>query len=392
MDFKAGLAKTWKAFNNWRKRGMWFRVTVLLIIGSVPLMERLMTPDHVPLINDMVWTACRAIRMASEPKFTSAYLHYLHAVKSRQLQNQLKKECNAGHIKLSPDELKLLKQNTRQANYNELFYLAQREKIIPADLTLAQSKRAMLAEALRVTDERYGPEWEDVHKRTLAEAPFDFDGIMLRLGYFWYDLISVMPLPLVPVLPWFILYLTLGFWGAQAEKRSRWVWVMIVLIFMTLFWVIAANQGKRGWLFNSDWNLAGISGFFVSWAIIGAILGKRLYRKTAGNGYYVLTFTVLLLLSGTILLMPLSFFKEPGFRGYYHLLLLCPGQYLLFRNIYFVPYFISAGTLVLLYAVLFIWKKYSRQLRKFKWVMPLKYVIIVLLLAKLIYAWYPVIL
>ncbi|MDD5599960.1 MAG: hypothetical protein PHV82_18595 [Victivallaceae bacterium] len=389
MNFKNRLAKVWKAFNNWRKRGMWFRLTVLLIIGSVPLMERLITPDHVPLINELVWIACRAIRMGSEPKYTSAYLHYLHAKKSRQLQNQLQTEYNAGHIKLGLNELRLLKQNTRQANYNELFRLAQREKIIPADITLSQSKRAMLDEALRVTDERYGPEWEDVHKQTLFEAPFDFDGIMLRLRYFGYGIASVMPLPVIPVLPWFILCLTLGFWGAQTEKRSRWIGVMTMSVMITLLWIVAANQGKHNCFFwREHWQLRGTSIFFAIWAVIGCILGKRLYKRTVKNGYNVLTFTVLLLLSSVVLLMPVTSFKEPCFNDYCFWLYICPGHYLLFRSFAFVPYFITAGILVLLYTLFFICKKYSQQLQKFKWVTPLKYLMILLLLAKLLHVWY----
>ncbi|MFA6716766.1 MAG: hypothetical protein WCS27_15400 [Victivallaceae bacterium] len=355
MSVKNRLAKVWKTFNNWRKRGMWFRLTVLLIIGSVPLMERLMTPVHVPLINEFVWIACRAIRAGSEPRVISAYLHYFHAQKSRQLRNQLQKEYNAGHIKLSPNELKLLTQNTRQANYNELFKLAQREKIIPADITLSQSKRAMLDEALRVTEERYGPEWEDVHRRTQAEAPFDFDGIMLRLRYFGFALASILPLPIIPTLPWFILCLTLGFWGARTENRAKLVSVVIVLVVMTLLWVIVANQDKYGYFFRG-WELAGASVFFAVWAVIGGILGKRLYYQTMKNGYDVLTFTVLLLLSGVVLLMPVTFFKEPCFNDYCLWLYICPGRYLLFRSFAFVPYFITAGILVLLYTLFFVCK------------------------------------
>ena len=66
---------------------MWFRVTVLLIIGSAPLYERLYTTDHVPLINELVLIACKAIRYGSEPKVTSAHLRYMHVQKSRQLQS-----------------------------------------------------------------------------------------------------------------------------------------------------------------------------------------------------------------------------------------------------------------------------------------------------------------
>ena len=89
-EFKPACKKIWKAFNSWRKRGMWFRVTLLVVVVLSTNLDRLYTTNHIPLIEELVWIACRRIRYNSEPKVTSAYRRYLHAQKSRQLQNKLK--------------------------------------------------------------------------------------------------------------------------------------------------------------------------------------------------------------------------------------------------------------------------------------------------------------
>ncbi|MDD5728084.1 MAG: hypothetical protein PHV59_05935 [Victivallales bacterium] len=357
MSFKSGAATAWRAFNNWRKRGMWFRVTVLLLIGAEPLIERLMTPDHVPLINELVWIACRAIRVGSEPKVVYAELHYLHAEKSRQLQERLKRADDAGNINLSPDESKLLKQNTRQANYNELFRLAQREKIIPADITLSQSKRAMLDEALRITEQRFGPEWEDVHRQTLFEAPFDFDGIMLRLHYLSYGIAVILPLPLIPVLPWFILCLTLGFWGARTASKVKSILAVAGAFVLTSVWLYFSayiNRNWEGWRSAYRWNIVGIAVFLGIWAVIAAILGKRLYRLSLKKKCDTGVFISLLLVSCVFLLTPETFFEKT--RENFPWGMFLPGTNLLFDTSAFGLYFVAIGIPVLLYTLFLVGK------------------------------------
>jgi hypothetical protein len=53
MNLKSNL----QVFNQWRRRGIPFRVTVLLLIGVGPFIEYNMTDQHIPLINEMVWSA-----------------------------------------------------------------------------------------------------------------------------------------------------------------------------------------------------------------------------------------------------------------------------------------------------------------------------------------------
>lgn len=359
--FKSACKKIWKAFNSWRKRGMWFRVTVLLIIGSVPLTERLITTNHVPLINEFVWTACRAIRYASEPRVTSAHLRYLHAQKSRQLQNELRAEYNAGHLKLNDNELKLLSQNTQNANYNKLFEIAKLKKMIPSNITLSQTKKAMLYKALKLTSGRFDAEWEDVKKRVLTEAPFGMKGIRYKLWWLWHSFLTVLPLPIIPALPWFILCLTLGCWGAQSKNNGKWIFAMIISVVVTLLWILMANHGKYPWFFRMrPGDMIGKSIFWAVWAVIGSILGKRLYRWALKHKCNTITTIVLLVISSVLLLMPHTFFEAHDFLLHYWMIL--PGEYLLFRSSGFASYFTAIGIAVLLYMLFFICKNYAKKL------------------------------
>ena len=391
--FKPACKKIWQAFNTWRKRGMWFRVTVLLIIFSVPLYERLSTKNHVPLINEWVWTACRAIRAASEPRVTSANLRYLHVQRSRQLQKQLLVEYNAGRLNLNKNELELLNANTLNANYNQLFAIAKRAKLVPVNLSLSQAKRAMLDKSLRLTDKRFGSEWKDVKQQAMKEYHFHPDVLLMKVKMLWYAILGISPLPLIPVLPWFILCLTLGFYGAKSKFQSKFVIVSALTVIMTFAWLYSSayeNDHWFGWFANYQWRLLGISIFLSIWALIGNILGKRLYNYVFKNSRDTKVFILLLLLSSVQLLMPEVFFKAYSANNYYWWIGLA-GNYLLFKSSTFAPYFITVGVGVLFYALFFVFKTYARELDKNKWAAAIKYSVIILLLAKLAYTWYPLI-
>jgi len=386
--FKPACKKIWKAFNGWRKRSMWFRVTVLLIIFSVPLYERLSTKNHVPLINELVWTACRAIRAGSEPKVTSAHLRYFHAQKSRQLQKQLLAEYNAGRLSLNVNELKLLSQNTLKTNYNKLFVLAKRAKLIPANLSLSQTKRAMLDKSLKFTAKRYDLEWEDVKQQVMREHHFHPDVLRMKFKILWYAILGISPLAIIPVLPWFILCFTLGFWGAKSKSQVKFVLAATLAIIMTLVWMYLSaykNSHWFGWFANYHWRLLGISVFLSIWAFIGTILGKRLYNYTLKYSKETKIFIFLLLISSVLLLIPEIFFKAYSTANYYWWI----GNYLLFKSSSFMPYLITFGVGLSFYTLFLIFKTYAQKLDKNEWTQPIKYLIIILLIAKLIFSWYP---
>ena len=390
-EFKPACKKIWKAFNSWRKRGMWFRLTILLVIGFSMNFERLCTTDHVPLINELVWIACRAIRYSSEPKVTSAYLRYFHAQKSRQLQNQLRKKVKDGSLRLNSNEIKLLNKNTLDANYNKLFELAKRNKLISENIILSQTKRAMLDKACRLTAERFDPEYADIKKMALAEAPFDIKELRYKLWRFGYGILMIFPLPLIPVLPWLILCFTLGVWGASLKSQAKFFLFSTLAVVMTFVWLyFSAYLGKdwEGWRANYLWSLLGISVFLAIWALVGSILGRRLYKYASKYSKETQFLIFSLLISGIIFLIPNTLFVRHyrlwGFR------LTWTGSYLLFKSSAFAPYFVTIGIGVLLYTLFFVHKTYAQKLEKFKWLMTIKYLLIIIFALKLVFTWHPI--
>ena len=384
-QFKTVCRKAWKAFNSWRKRGMWFRVTILLIIFSVPLCERLMTVDHVPLINELVWTACRAIRAASEPKVMSAHLRYLHVRESRQLQAKLQGKVKSGDLQLSPEELKLLTQNTVDANYNELFALAKRVKLIPENITLSQKKRAMLDKACQLASERFDHEWEEIRRETRKEYPFHPDVLWLKLQEFVYGILMVFPLPFIPGLPWLILCFTLGVCGASFKSKFKFSLFAAASVVMTVVWLyfsayLSGRWGWGGWYGNYRlWSLAGIAVFLAMWALIASILGRRFYEyvfRLSKEKYVLIS---LIFLSGIILTMPFTFFHRKLYYSFW------PAANLLFKNYTFVPYFIAAGVVILCEAWFLTCKNYPEKSKKYIWLLLMQGLLAIFIIYKLVF-------
>ena len=389
---KSACKKIWKAFNSWRKRGMWFRVTVLLLVGLSMNFERLYTTNHVLLIQELVLIACKAIRYSSEPKVISAHLRYLHVQKSRQLQKQLLDKVKNGSLRLNTNEMKLLSQNTVNANYNKLFELAKRKKIISQNVTLSQSKRAMLDKACKLTAERFDPEWADVKKRVFAQPPLSMKGLRQNLWWFWHSLLAVFPLPIIPALPWLVLCFTLGAWGASLKSQAKFFLSAILAVVMTFVWLYFStyvNGSWGGWRTSYLWHLLGTSIFLAIWAIIGSVLGRRLYQYASKYSKESQSLIYLLLISGIILLMADTCFKACHTNGYYWWIG-WPAYCLLFRSSAFAPYFVTVGIGVLLYTVFFIHKAYAQQLKRFQWLTTIKYLLIILFVLKLVFIWHPI--
>lgn len=389
--FKSACKKIWKAFNSWRKRGMWFRVTVLLIIGFAINFERLYTTNHVPLINELVLIACKAIRIGSEPRVTYSHLRYLHVQKSRQLQKQLREKVKDGNLNLSANEMKLLNQNTLNANYNKLFVLAKRAEIIPADITLSQTKRAMLDKSLRLTAERFDPEWAEVRKNISTIPPLSLKQLELNFYWLWGAVWAILPLPIIPVLPWFILCFTLGFWGARSKYKYKWILALIIAVAMTFLWIFFSWLFKHNAIPQSYQKYHiykgkdfGVSIYFAILAVVGSLLGKRFYNWTLKRKYDTVVFIVLLLLSGGVLLTPVKFFREYYIHDLYSYLWILPGKYLLFINSTFVPYFLAAGIAVLCYVWFLIYRNYAEKLKKSIWLLSIQFLLSIFIVYKLI--------
>ena len=389
--FKPICKKIWQAFNSWRKKGMWFRLTVLLIIGFAINVERLYTTNHVPLINEFVLIACKAIRIASEPRVTSANLRYLRVQKSRQLQKQLRSEYKAGRLNLNKNELELLNADTLNANYNQLFELAKRAEIIPKDVSLSQTKRAMLDKSLRLTAERFNPEWAEVRKNISTVPPLSLKQLELNFYWLWGAVWAILPLPVIPVLPWFILCFTLGFWGARSKYKYKWILALIIAVAMTLLWIFFSWLMKYNAIPQSYQKYHiyrgkefGASVYFAILAAIGSVFGKRLYNWTLKRKYDTVVFIVLLLLSGGVLLTPVKFFREYYIHDLYSYLWILPGKYLLFINSTFVPYSLAGGIAVFCYVWFLIYRNYTEKLKKSIWLLSIQFLLSIFIVYKII--------
>ncbi|MDD5728022.1 MAG: hypothetical protein PHV59_05595, partial [Victivallales bacterium] len=317
---------------------------------------------HMPLINELVWIACKANRYGSEPRVISAQLHYLRAQKSRQLQTLLTTGFQAGNISLDAEQAKLLQANTLNADYDSLFRLAQAKKLIPQDSNLAGTKRAMLDRACKLTAARYDPEYEQIKGIILstADSKWTIQGIREKLLRLWYAFVSVMPFPLRATLPWFAICLTAGYWGACGKRKIYWVGTTVAVIVFTLFWIINAAQGKHMRLY--PWQVyreLSIIIFFSIWALIAAIYGKRLHKLAVNSNKVDEFLTCALIICGMILLFPAPFFLCQSHPWW--ICLMMPGSSLLFDSLYFNPVLVIPGFAAIFCALLYILKIFRKN-------------------------------
>lgn len=146
----AKLKIAWKAFNNWRRCAFPFRLTVLLLllVFTTGLLERVITENHSPLINELVWIACKAIRGGSQPSVSSAYLHYYRARENQRLQNSLRDRMHSGGVSLSPDELAAVNTMPSKVDNKIMFDIAKRHGVISAGVSQREYMRSLWAASL----------------------------------------------------------------------------------------------------------------------------------------------------------------------------------------------------------------------------------------------------
>lgn len=343
------LKKIWQAFLRWRKKGMWFRVTVLLVIGSVPLSERLISSHHVPLINELVWIAIRAVRYSSEPRVSGAYLRYFHAKESRILQGILKDKFRHTKAKLTSDELKLLNQNTLHSNFNKLFFLAQKTGVIPKNDKLANYKQAMLALSLELTRKRFDSEWNDAESMALQEEPFSFSMVKRKASNLLLGILMVIPYPLKPVIPWMLLCMSIGALAAWFTVKAIRYSLMCFPSIISVIWVETSLWNCRSYY------MAGFLVFFLIWGLIGAIWGMRMYRYFQLKNKEKYLFAYLFSAAGIMFLFPGFFFKGHGIYWW----LSCPGDFLMTFSSRNAGYFYATGFILLVSGSLMFYNCYK---------------------------------
>ena len=312
----AKLKTAWLAFNHWRRSAFPFRLTVLLIllVFACDLPWRVITPNHSPLINELVWIACKAIRYSSEPRVPSAYLHYYRARENQRLQNELRVRIKGGLL-LSPDDLSAVNAMPSKVDNKLMFDIAKRYGIISAGVSQREYMRSMWAASLSMTAMEFDKDWDDVRKQIFNTASLiEWPPSNWRLGVarFCNAFEQILPLPLVVTLPWFILCLTLAFIAVKNPSSIWWRTIAIVLpVLLTLAWTAGSIVEKNPMPF-SYWDYYNISyiAYFSILAVIAGILGIRLRLWTLKKGNMDKFFPWLLFIAGVLLIFQFSYKPE----------------------------------------------------------------------------------
>jgi hypothetical protein len=347
------LKACWSAFLRWRKRGMPFRLTILILILISATDLRLFTTNHIPLINELVLLACRAIRYSSEPKVTSAYLRYFHSRENVELQKLLKSRQKTGNIKLLPAEENELKKRPSKANFNVLFAAAKRNQLLPVGLSLRQKKREFLAASLGLTALRFDPDWTDVKHEVMNCWEFTlFGNWKFGLWYIANFLLLLIPLPFTTTIPWFIIGLTAGY--AVSMNCTRWQRFAAVLssVLITFIWTIHYLDFRMHPYYMKYYLATRLSIviYFMCYAAIAAILGIRLKLWARKKGYDKKLLQILLACSGIILLFPFYFHNYGMYRGRL-IFFRFTRDFLCFSNWDYLIVFCPIGAIVLAWAV-----------------------------------------
>jgi len=193
---RANAALFWRWFGYWRKRYMWLRLAILLVIFAPTLKE-----IRHPLIGDLVRYAITAIETARfPPSFMEARL--LRARETKRLQESLLARFDSNHDgRLEPAEAqrlgsatglapKALRERVLSADYDRL--LAATKKVgIATRFATSREMRRWAFETARANEER---EFAQYHREIDAQMriPYARPADYLRwttwrrgLGMFW---------------------------------------------------------------------------------------------------------------------------------------------------------------------------------------------------------------
>lgn len=322
----ARLKAAWLAFKHWRRSAFPFRLTVLLIllVFACDLPWRVITTNHSPLINELVWIACKAIRYSSEPRVPSAYLRYYRARENQRLQNELRDRIQASGLRLSPDELAAVNSKPSKVDNKLLFEIARRHGIISAGVSQREYMRTLWAASLSMTAMEFDNGWNEV-KHDVFNTGKLFGGQRdwrLGIGLFCRILDTIVPQPFIITVPWFILCLALTFIAVRNPASKRQCALAIALpVLLTLLWtgrhlINIFNEPHSPY---SDYfvmiRLTYIT-YYSILAVIAGILGIRLRRRALERANPDKVLTSLLFITGTLLMF--QFIYHPFLLMYYY--------------------------------------------------------------------------
>ncbi|MCF6175556.1 MAG: hypothetical protein L3J71_07300 [Victivallaceae bacterium] len=315
---KFSFKSSWQSFNQWRRRGMPFRLVVLLLIGTGPFIEWNMTDQHIPLINELVWTACRAIRYGSEPQVASTFVRGYKAGEKRRLQEMLRIEIAEKKIKLSESEQFELEQLPSKANLPILFTAAKRYNLLSHDASLRRLNRDFYAMAIGSTILRFDREWLEV-KRMVYQKPDLTKWATWRgkIDNFIFLFMMILPLPLHIALLWGIIFFTIAFVVSGGCKLQRLRNSAAIIIPLVMFLLLLRNPSFK-WLYHNAfgyyWSrtIMVFCSFIYAliFTVIASIYGIRLKRRLAVSEQLPFFIIGLLLLAGSILLFPFGFYSR----------------------------------------------------------------------------------
>ncbi len=308
----AKLKAAWLAFNHWRRSAFPFRLTVLLLllVFSTGLFERAITGNHSPLINELVWIACQAIRNACEPSVESAYLHYYRARENQRLQSDLRARIQSGGLSLSPDELASVNAMPSKVDNKLIFDIAKRSGIISAGVSQREYMRSLWAASLSMTAMEFDKDWDEV-KQAVFNTGRLFSGQrdwQAGVELFVYILIMIAPIPLTATVPWFVLCLTLAFIAVRNPlSRPQRILAIVLPVLLTLIWTsrplidIFQTTGYRHWDYSGTLRFYYIA-YFLILSVITGILGIRLRKWTVERGNTDKILAILLFIAGALLI------------------------------------------------------------------------------------------
>jgi hypothetical protein len=319
------LKVIWQGFNRCRRRGMPFRVTVLLLLGVGPFIEYNMTDQHIPLINELVWTACRAIRNGCEPRVTSTLLRGYKAQENQRLLKLLQSGIADNQIKLNEFEQLELQKLPSKASLPILFTIAKRNNLLARDASLRRLNRVLLATAIGETALRFDNQWLEVKGMVYQKADLSkWSTWRSKIDSFLALFIMILPLPLSIALLWGIIFFTTAYVisGGHRLRGLRNIIAVIIpivifMLFITLnfsrapsfFSFICAESADmnifRYYLFN--WNIFIYKLIFV---VIATLYGMKLKRKMAESTKEPWVKICLLSFSGLIMFFPFGLYSN----------------------------------------------------------------------------------
>lgn len=157
-----------------KKRFFPLRITILLLILLVPLVERLIYPHPSGrychnAIQEFVWMACEHIRALSDQPVASAILKYKRVCDTKKFSVILLKYERG----LSNEERLELKKQPSKMNQRIIYDAAHRLRNRGAELTYEEYRRELFFESQRQMESELVPQWAKVYDE-ITVAGFHF--------------------------------------------------------------------------------------------------------------------------------------------------------------------------------------------------------------------------